>query len=185
MTITLRVAWTAAAILVLGAASQAQNPFEPTDEHKMLAGDVGVWDAEIKTWPTGPDSEPTVEKGTETVKALGDLWTISDFAGQFSGMEFAGHGVNGYDPIKKKFVGTWVDTMSLTPMILEGTYDAPKKTLTLTSEGVNPATKEAYKLKETVTWKDKDHRNFVMYMTMPGAGDELVKMMEINYSRKK
>ena len=181
----LRAGWALAAILALGTVSEAQNPFEATAEHKLRAGDVGDWDAELKTWQAGPDAEPTVEKGTETVKVMGDLWTISDFKGQFSGMDFSGHGFTGYDPLKKKFVGTWVDTMSLAPMILEGTYDAAKKTLMMTSEGVNPATKEAYKLRETLTWKDKDHRTFVLYMTMGDVKSEPVKMMEISYTRKK
>ena len=35
-------------------------------------------------------------------------------------MEFHGQGQTGYDPNKKKYVGTWVDSISPTIMIMEG-----------------------------------------------------------------
>jgi Protein of unknown function (DUF1579) len=180
----IRAAFASIAALAVASTCLAQNPFEPTKEHKLIAGDVGVWDAEVKAF-TGPDTEPMISKGTETVKALGDLWTVSDFKGEFGGQEFSGHGITGYDASKKKFVGIWVDTMSLAPMTLEGTYDEATKSLTMLTEGVDPATKQPYKMKEVITWKDKDHRNFVMYMNTPGGKEEMTKAMEISYTRKK
>ena len=53
-------------------------------------------------------------------------------------MAFEGRGQFGYDPAKKKYVGTWIDSMSPTLRVLEGTYDAKTKTLTYKGDGVCP-----------------------------------------------
>ena len=54
---------------------------------------------------SGPDSEPSVSKGVEVDKLMpGGLWLMNDFEGEFGGMAFHGHGVNGYDTQKKKYV---------------------------------------------------------------------------------
>ena len=50
----------------------------------------------------------------------GGLWVLSKFEGDFGGMKFEGRGQFGYDPIKKKYVGTWIDSMSPTLSVLEG-----------------------------------------------------------------
>ena len=42
----------------------------------------------------------------------GGLWVASTFQGDFGGMTFEGRGQFGYDPAKKKYVGTWIDSMS-------------------------------------------------------------------------
>ena len=57
----------------------------------------------------------------------GGLWIISDYVAELGSMKFEGHGIIGYNPEKKRYVGTWVDNM--TPMIspMEGTYDVEKK----------------------------------------------------------
>lgn len=184
MTITFRMAC-AAAVLAVGGSVRAQNPFEPTAEHKMLAEDVGTWDAEVKMWAQGPEADPDVSKASEVVTAVGDFWTVADFKGQMMGQPFAGHGIYGYDAAEKKFTAVWVDTMSLEPIEMEGTYDPKSKELTMYAEGFDPGTKAKYKMKQVAVSKDKDHRMFTMYVSMPGGGDELVKMMEVSYTRKK
>ena len=64
------------------AASAQDGPpvAKPTAEHKLLAKDVGTWDATVKSWMSGPDSEPTVSKGVEVDKLLpGGLWLTERF----------------------------------------------------------------------------------------------------------
>ena len=36
-----------------------------TPEHELLAKGVGTWDATVKSWMQGPQSEPTISKGVE------------------------------------------------------------------------------------------------------------------------
>src|SRR6476660_5111880 len=114
--------------------SDDQSPY------KLLAKEEGVWDAEIKMMAPGTDgkTETTTSKGVETNRILAGKWLLSDFKGEMFGSTFEGHGTYGYDAKKNKYIGTWVDTMSVRIDALEGTYDEKTKTLTLNSESEAP-----------------------------------------------
>lgn len=183
---------TAASIAaVLGFAStataqQGEGPPKPTEEHKILAADAGTWDAVIKTYMGGPDAEPMTSKGTETNTVLtGGLWVCSEFKGEFGGMPFEGRGQFGYDTLKKKYVGTWIDSMTPSISVLEGNYDAKTRTMTYEGDGVDAASKAKFHQKMVTTTKDDGTRVFTLYMTMAATGDKEVKFMEITYTKKK
>src|SRR5207247_10306253 len=110
---------------------------------------------------------------------LGVLWLTSTFEGEFGGMKFSGRGYDTYDPIKKKYVGVWVDSMSTSPMTMEGTYDKEAKTLTTTGEGPGMDGKPT-KYKSVVHYKDDDNMQMDMYM-----GDAKEPSFVITYRRKK
>lgn len=159
---------------------------KPTEHHKALAREVGTWDATLKLWMGGPGTDPTESKGVETNTLMkGGLWLLSDFKGEAAGMEFVGRGSHGYDTLKNKHVSTWIDSMSTSLMVSEGTYDEKTKSLTMMSEGFDPQTKKPTTTKTVSTYKDDDHRGFTMYMKSADTNGEFVKVMEINYTRKK
>jgi Protein of unknown function (DUF1579) len=168
----------------LGTPAMAQPGAKPTVEHKILAGDEGTWDATIKSYMGGPDAEPAVSKGTEVNTVMtGGLWVLSKFEGDFGGMKFEGHGQFGYDPIKKKYVGTWIDSLSPNLSVLEGTYDPKTKTMTYVGEGIAPEGVK-YTQKMVTTTKDDGSRVFTLYMKVGEAKDE-AKFMEITYRKRK
>ena len=103
-----------AALVGVGSLAVAQDmPAKPTAEHKILMSEEGTWDATVKSYKNGPESEPSVSKGVEVNTVVtGGLWLTSVFKGDFEGMAFEGRGQFGYDPIKKKYVGTWIDSFS-------------------------------------------------------------------------
>ena len=70
------------------------------------------------------------------------FWTVSLFESEFMGMPFRGRSTLGYDPQKKKWVGTWVDSMSPSMFVMEGGYDAAGKVLTMHCRGPHMATGE-------------------------------------------
>ena len=181
----------AAAVLGASASGMAQEgdglPIpKPTAEHKILAADEGTWDATIKSFLAGPDAEPTVSKGVEVNTVMpGGLWVLSTFRGDFGGVAFEGHGQFGYDPLKKKYVGSWIDSMSPSLSVLEGSYDAQTRTMTLVGDGVDPGTKAKYTQKMVTTSKDDDTRVFTLYMKFDAAGDDEIKFMEITYRKRK
>jgi hypothetical protein len=80
------------AALVIGATSigkaQENTPIpSPTAEHRILAAEEGTWDAAIKSYPNGPESEPMVAKGVEINTVMtGGLWVTSVFRADFGGM---------------------------------------------------------------------------------------------------
>jgi hypothetical protein len=159
------------------AVAQMPGPPQPGPEHQMLKKDVGVWDATVEMFV--PGGAPNVSKGTETVTMLGELWQLAEFKSEMFGQPFEGRGTTGYDPAKKKFVGTWVDTISTSVATVEATYDPTAKTMTGTMEGPGPDG-ALTKTKETTVWKDADNRVFTMY-----APDGTTPMMRISYKRRK
>ncbi len=173
-------------LLGLSAFSSAQESPVPklTPEHQRLAHGVGTWDATVKSWMQGPHSEPVVSKGVETVKLMpGGLWSLSEFHGKFGDMDFHGNGQSGYDPAKKKYIGTWVDSMETTIMMMEGDFDPQTKTLTMYSKGTGPDGKP-YDAKMVEVYKDKENRVFTMSMKSDETKGEYVKIMEISYVKR-
>ena len=161
------------AFLATGPFATAQEPPKPGPEHEMLKKWVGTWDTTMKM--LGMES-----KGVATYKMeLGGLWLASTFEGEIGGAKFSGKGFDTYDAGKKKFVGVWVDSMSTSPMMMEGTYDKAKKTLTMVGEGPGEDGKPT-KHKTVSEMKDDDTVHFSMYM-----GDGKEPMFTILYKRKK
>lgn len=170
----------AVCLLVFAVPALAQMPPmpEPGPEHEMLKKDVGTWDATVEMF-MAPGAPPSVSKGTEVVTMLGGFWQITEFKSEMMGQPFEGRGATGYDPAQKKFVGTWVDSMTPAYYTLEGTYDAAKKTMTAFMEGPDPSG-QVVKTKSVTEWTDADTRVFTMY-----APDGQSVSMRITYKRRK
>jgi hypothetical protein len=148
----------------------------PGPEHEKLKQLEGNWKAVMEL--AGHTSE-----GKVTYKSIcGGMWVSSDFEGDVGGMKFEGHGLDGYDTNKKKFVSVWVDSMGSAPLFMEGDVDPTSKLLVLTGEGPGPDGKPQ-KVKSTVTTGDKDHFTFKMYLVQPDGSDQ--QMMTIDYTRQK
>lgn len=178
-----RMYWSVLFALVACASVCAANPPAPTEQHQELEAEVGVWDAETKMWME-PESKAAVGKAIETNTMFGEAWLLSDFEGEFAGFSFQGHGQFGYDPIAKKYVGTWIDTMSPYLSVMEGERD-PSGKLIMLSKGRDPATGNENVTKLVSTMIDDDHKKFEMYAPVPGQQDQWWKMMEVHYTRRK
>ena len=173
--VTLSLA-TIGAVLLISAVTQAQQIPQPGPEHQKLKELEGTWDAVVKA---GPEES----KGTVTFKMdLGGLWLVSDFKGEFGGQKFQGRGLDSYDPIKKKYVSVWVDSMSTAPMVSEGTFDKDGKVMTMTGEGPGQDGKPT-KFKMVTEHKDKDSFDWTMYG--PGPDGKEGQMLSITYKRRK
>ncbi len=186
-------ALTSVAVLALAVSWRARAeesvsaiPSPVTEHHDVLKRDVGVWDAEVKIWSQGPQADPLTSPGVETNRIMeGGLWLISDFKGTVAGQSFEGHGQFGFDPIKQKYVGTWVDSMSPFLSTMQGTYDPSSQTMTMMSEGRDPQTRKTVKSKSEARYVDDDHRTFTMSMANPAIPGQFVKVMQIDYTRRR
>lgn len=159
--------------LMTTAGINAQEPPKPGPEHAMLKKLEGTWDTTMKVG--GMES-----KGVSVNKMeLGGLWLSSSFEGEIFGAKFSGKGLDTYDPIKKKYVGVWADSMSTSPMLMEGTYDKDKKATTMTGEGPGMDGKPT-KFKSVSEMKDDNTMIFSMYM-----GDGKEPAFVITYKRRK
>jgi hypothetical protein len=127
--------------------------------------------------------ETATSKGVETNRMLAGKWLISDFKGEMFGSTFEGHGTNGYDAKKRKYVASWVDTMSVHLDTMEGTYDEKTKTLTLNSDSEGPDGKPM-KMRLETRFNEDATRVFSLYMKEDSQKD-FFKMMEIKYTKRK
>lgn len=162
------------------------------ENHKMLGELAGTWSYTVKMWMNpDPNAKPEESKGIAVRKPMMDgRFYVMDVTGKMEmpgpdgkkkETTFKGMGLEGYDNVKKKFIGTWMDNMGTGIMMSEGDYDPATKTLTYTSEyeGI-PGMKT--KIREIVKVVDKNHHTFEWY---EDRGGKEVKTMEISYTRKK
>ncbi len=110
-------------------------PAKPTEEHRWLQQLIGDWTYEGECL-TGPDQPAEKTSGTETFRAVGDLWVVGESTGQMPGGGDALMRITlGFDPAKGRFVGSWVGSMMPMLWTYEGFLDEGRKILTLESEG--------------------------------------------------
>jgi Protein of unknown function (DUF1579) len=166
----------------LARAQEEGQPPQASGAHKLLQKDVGTWDATIKIWPQ-EGAEPMESKGTEKNELLpGGMWLITRFEGEVIGMPFTGVGTVGYDPVEKKYVGTWVDSISPHLTTLKGDYDEAKKTFTAVAEGRDFQTGEITKSKHISKYTDENTRSFEIHAKEKDGKER--KVMEIQYKRR-
>lgn len=133
---------------------------KPQSEHQWLAKFEGKWESEAECTMPGTEEKMTM-KMTETVRMLGGFWLISEGKGEVMGGPFTGVMTLGYDPEKKTFVGTWVDSMGSTFWNYKGTLNSSDNTLTLETEGPCPMQGgKVCKFKEVMKLTGPDEKTF-------------------------
>lgn len=150
---------------------------KPAPEHAQIQAGVGEWEGTVTTY-LDPSGKPTVESAKETVTSLGGFWVLSQFESKVMGGPYHGSGHFGYDPEKKKHVGTWVDSMSSQIAIMEGEVDPATKALVMRWKGPDPTGKIVPHRSECVSTGDARTETFYMG---EGAG---TKTMVIEMKRK-
>jgi hypothetical protein len=156
---------------------------KPGPEQEVFKLDEGTWDAVVEMTP-GPGAPTMTSKGVQVdTLGCGGLCLITDFKGELMpGLSFHGHGLTAYDSSKKKYVGSWTDSMSAGLMMSEGTYDPAAKKMTGWMEG--PDMSGAMTKSKTVSeYVDADHHTMTMFMQSQDGKD--VQTMKITYTRRK
>lgn len=157
---------------------------EPQEEHAWLQKLVGEWTVETEM-TMGPGQAPTKHKGTESVRAIGGLWIQGEGQGEMPGGGKATMILTlGYDPEKKRFVGTWLGSMMTHLWIYDGERDAARRVLTLNAEGPDMAGEgKTTKYRDVIEIVNNDHR--VLTSHMLGADGKWTQFMTAHYRRKK
>jgi len=105
------------------------------ENHQWLLQLVGDWDFEVDA-QMEPDQPSQTMRGTESVRALGELWIIAEGEGEMPG---GGTGQTrmtlGYDLQRGRFVGSWIGSMMTCLWVYDGELDAARQVLTLDTEG--------------------------------------------------
>lgn len=126
-------------------------PAAPSDDEArhldFLQWEVGHWSTDI-TMYTAPDQPPVHFKGRQIDRMTGcGLWLVTDLsmvAGDdgTTAPPYEGHGVLGWDPVKEKLVGIWVDSSKNWLATAEGTVDESGDVLTLRIQDRHPQSGE-------------------------------------------
>jgi hypothetical protein len=157
---------------------------ETQKEHRWLQKLIGKWtyESDATTEPGKPAEEFT---GTESVRSLGDVWVLCEGRGEMPG---GGMGLTlmtlGYDPQKKRFVGTFIGSMMTNLWVYDGSLDAAEKVLTLDSEGPSFTDEgKMAKYQDLIEFKSDDHR--VLTSKFLADDGKWHEFMTANYRRAK
>ena len=157
---------------------------EPQREHQWLQKLVGEWtfeaDATMK-----PGEPPVKSKGTESVRSLGGLWILAEGQGEMPGCGPATTMLTlGYDPQKKRYLGTWIGSMMTHLWTYNGALDPAGGVLTLDTEGPSMAGDgKLAKYQDVIEFKSDDHR--ILSSQILGEDGKWNRFMTAHYRRKK
>jgi hypothetical protein len=153
----------------------------PGPEHAVLKDSAGSWDATVESF-AAPGQPPMLAKGIETGAMVGGFWLVSDFKSEVMGQPFLGRSTLGFDPVKKKYVSTWIDSMTPSLSVGESDYDAATKTFTGWTDGIDHRGRPT-RFKTVTVFKDPATR--ISTMSMKGPDGKEMTVMRITYTREK
>jgi hypothetical protein len=158
---------------------------EPQTEHRWLEALVGEWTFETEPCAVPEQDQPAKFAGSESVRSLGGLWIVGQGAGEMPGGGAANTMITlGFDPDRKRFVGTWVGSMMTNMWVYEGELDPSGKVLTLSTTG--PAfdgSGATSKYQDVITVKDADHRTLTS--RVQGEDGKWTDFMTAHYRRRR
>jgi len=163
--------------------TQAMVHPEPQKEHRWLHKLVGEWTCEIET-TMEPGTPPVKSTATDCVRSLGGLWVLAEGQGEMPGCgPVTSLMTLGYDPQRKRFVGTFIASMMTHLWIYDGALNAAETVLTLEAEGPSMAGDgKMAKYRDVIEFKDDDHR--VMTAHVLGDDGSWTQFMTATYRRK-
>lgn len=155
----------------------------PQKEHEWLHKLVGEWTYENEAI-MGPDQPVMKSTGTETVRSLGGLWTVAEAQGSMPDGDPATMVMTlGFDPEKKRFVGTWIGSMMTKLWVYDGELDMDGRRLALYAEGPSMSgdgTTVMYR--DAIEIVNDDHRIFTG--SIQGADGGWQTFMTSHYRRR-
>ena len=155
---------------------------EPQKEHRWLQKLLGEWTFEGSA-TMAPDKPTEKFEGTESVRPLGEFWILAEAKGDMPGAGPATTMMTlGYNPQKKRFVGTFIGSMMPHLWVYDGVLNAAGNVLTLDSEGPDMEGK-LVKFKDVIEVKNEDQR--VLTSHMLGEDGKWFGIMTANYQRRK
>jgi hypothetical protein len=153
----------------------------PGEAHAFLEKMLGRWEVKMR-YTTAPGAEPMTGRGQASREmVLGGRFLKTTYKGEFMGESFIGMGYDGYDNLKKKYVGTWIDNMSTALNYFEGELDETGRVLTSYGEYVDAMTGKTKKTKMELTIPSLSMHSMVSY-DMNDDG-EWVKTMEVIFGK--
>jgi hypothetical protein len=157
---------------------------KPQQEHEWLQALVGEWTVEGEA-TMEPGKPPMKYQGSESVRSLGGLWILSEGKG---GMPEDGAMTTimtlGYNPQRRRYVGSFVASMMTHMWLYDGALDARRNVLTLDTEGPDMAAEgKMARYQDVIELKDRDHRTLTSQVL--GEDGRWHQFMRAEYRRKR
>lgn len=144
----------------------------PGKPHEILARVAGTW-----SYKSNEDS------GRSHFKLLlKGRFLQQELTGKAMGQDFTGHGIIGFDNMRKKYDILWMDSMSTGVIHGSGTYDEKTKTLREAGEYNDPTSPTRIRTYKA-EWKFLDKNNMTYTMWTLGSDGKESKRMELVYKR--
>jgi hypothetical protein len=160
-----------------------QRAGTPGPEHARLKAMAGTYDVATRYWME-PGAEPQEMNGKAELKMiLGDRYQVQEFSGNIMGQPYSGHGLMGYDNVKKKYFSLWADSMSTGLYTGEGTADKEGRVFTMATQMTDPVTGKVQKGKDVMTLNPDGSMTSEMWAPARKGG-KMFKMMELRYTKK-
>lgn len=142
---------------------------------------VGTWNFEHEC-VMGPDQPPMKSSGTQSIKALGSLWTLGEMDGPGpDGTPVRSLITLGYDPARKCFVGSFIASCMTHLWPYTGRLDDSLRVLELDSEGPSFTGDGYAKYKDIIEIVDENH--YKMRSRFLGPDGTWTEFMQGLYTR--
>ncbi|GHD58004.1 DUF1579 domain-containing protein [Jeongeupia chitinilytica] len=156
---------------------------EVLQQHRWLQQLLGEWTFECEM--QGPPGQvPEKSSGTESVRALGDIWVIGDGRSTMPDGDPCSMQITlGFNADTQRFTGSWVGSMMTHMWIYDGELDPGGRILTLSSTGpdyMNPGQTRVFH--DVIEIVDADHR--VMRSEAQGPDGVWTPLMTARYARR-
>lgn len=157
-----------------------QKAMLPGEGHRRLEPLVGNWLART-TFQWGPDTPPDVNEGTSEHRwVLGGRFLEQVYRGLSMGMPFEGIGYTGYDNVRRKYVGTWMDSFGTGLMLSDGVGRPSARAMSFVAEAYEPSGKKVvFDCKLRIL--DDDHHTYEMWTKAPDG--RRFRNMLVEYTR--
>lgn len=119
------------------------------------------------------------------MRSLDGLWFLAEGEGKMPGIGPATTLMTlGYDPEKKRYVGTFIGSMMAYLWVYNGELDSAEKVLTLSSDGPSmTGDGKMLKYRDIIEFKTNDHRLLTSHCQ--GEDGTWKQVMQVEYQRKK
>ncbi len=152
----------------------------PNESHAWLSRFLGRWDTVMKVSMGNSVAE---SKGTAEFRWLMDgRWLAMDAKGEMMGQPITQFCLLGFDNFKKKYVVTYVDSMSTAMLSSEGFTTQDRGTLVCYGPMDEPLTGENDKPVKYV-WRFPDAKTIVFELHDLAIGEPNTKVVEVTYRK--
>ena len=157
-----------------------QKAMSPSLGHARLAPMVGTWKAKT-TFVMEPGAPAQVSDGTSVHRmVLGGRYLEQHYRGTSMGMPFEGIGFTGYDNVKQRYVGSWIDSFGTGMMTSFGVGDPTDERIDSVAEGTDPT---GNKVVFDTIFRIQNHEHHSFEMWTKGPDGKKYRVMLIEYER--